>query len=387
MARRRPSGLASRPTGGARFYRRNRMHKGLSSILFVIFMGALCAFLRAEPATTKAAVALPEMEARTHTEPGGKTLPYRLLVPKDYVKGEHRPLVLWLHGAGERGTDNRAQLRALANTFLGGTDAAKFPAFVLAPQCPKDSNWVTTGLNEAPTISEPTRMVMAAVQEVVKEFEIDDRRIYVGGFSMGGYGTWEVLKFYPNVFAAGFPIAGGEVFRPGLAGWVKHVPVWIFHGDQDDTVPVQMSRKMAVAVKAAGGTVKYTELAGVTHSMTQAIREPGLPAWILAQQREKPADFARAKLPDDVAANVQMPGGVDHGTWKATALRIGKTGVRFEINDVFFRARAAEGNTAVAEALAKIGRGEAEGPCEVTAKAFLQGPLTWLEIEKITFTK
>jgi poly(3-hydroxybutyrate) depolymerase len=364
------------------------MPTSVSRLLAVVFLGAMPALCMAAPATEKATVLLPQLQVRVHTEPGGKTLPYRLLVPKDYVEGEHRPLVVWLHGSGEKGSDNNKQVKFLDTTFLGGKLGTKFPAFVMIPQCPSDGAWVATGFNKGPAIPEPVRMVAATIQELVKEFQIDDRRIYVGGFSMGGLGTWEMLKRYPDLFAAGFPVAGGPVERPGMAAWVKNIPVWIFQGDQDRNVPVEWSRKIVAQLKAVGGKVKYTEYAGLGHEPARALAEPELPVWLLQQKRDKPASFVEAKLPDDVASIIKTLPDSQHGTWKGKTQRTPRGEARIIIDETYYRVRPAEkAEAAVEEMIAKIGKGEAAGPCEITATVVLEGNRAWLEAEKIVVTK
>lgn len=217
----------------------------------------------------------PQFEKRVHKE-GGKSLPYRLLVPKAYTPGTALPLVVWLHGSGETGGDNVSPLRALDKTFLA--DAEKCPAFVMVPQCPSGTAWHAVGYNKVPEITGPSRMVAAAIEGLQKEFGLDGRRIYLGGFSMSGCGTWELLTRYPDLFAAAFPIAGppfagapGE--RPGLAAAVKHVPVWAFHGDKDTVAPVAGTRAIVAALKKEGADVKYTEHAGGGHECASTLKD------------------------------------------------------------------------------------------------------------------
>lgn len=262
--------------------------------------------------TSNAQDPFPQFEKRTHKE-GEKTLPYRLLVPKGYKPGTALPLIVWLHGSGEKGTDNVSPLRALDKTILA--DADKCPAFVLVPQCPPKTAWHAVGLNKTPEVTEPARMLVAMVAELQKEFGLDGRRIYVGGFSMGGCGAWELLTRYPDLFAAAFPIAGppfagkpGE--RPGLAAVVKHVPIWTFHGDRDNTAPVDGTRAIVATLKKEGADVTYTEYKGGGHECASTLKDPKLMDWLLAQKRKVDPSFVQAKVPESATLIVKtLPDG------------------------------------------------------------------------------
>src|SRR5437868_5332363 len=136
-----------------------------------------------------------EFEARTYKDEAGKTLPYRLLAPKDYDAKKSYPLVLFLHGAGERGTDNQRQLVHGTKVFLTPENRTAFPCFVIAPQCPNNLQWVDTPwgndshvMPEKPT--EPMRLALETIAALQKEFRIDGKRLYVTGLSMGGFGAW-----------------------------------------------------------------------------------------------------------------------------------------------------------------------------------------------------
>jgi predicted peptidase len=227
-------------------------------------------------------------EARTYDD-RGFTLPYRLLKPKDYDPQTKYPLVVFLHGAGERGNDNFKQLVHGMNDFASDEIMAKYPAFVIAPQCPDDRKWVEIDwrldahtLPEDPSVSlEATFRLIDALQ---KEFAIDAGRIYLTGLSMGGYGVWDALARQPELFAAAAPICGGG--DPAVAARFKDVPLWVFHGDQDEGVKPKRSREMIEALKAAGGNPKYTEFPGVGHdSWTQTYADPELYAWLFAQRK------------------------------------------------------------------------------------------------------
>ena len=340
-------------------------------------------------ATAGAQDPFPQFEKRVHKE-GEKKLPYRLLVPKAYKPGTALPLVVWLHGSGETGNDNVAPLRALDKTFLA--DAEKCPAFVLVPQCPSRTAWHAVGYNKVPEVTEPSRMLVAAIEELVKEFGLDGRRIYLGGFSMGGCGTWELLTRYPDLFAAAFPIAGppfagkpGE--RPGLAAVIKHVPIWTFHGDRDNTAPVDGTRAIVDALKKEGAAVKYTEYKGGGHECASTLKDPKLVEWLVAQKRAADPSFKQAKVPESAALIVKaLPDG-EKGTWSGNVERTGQGAARLPVDNIRYRLKPAkDAAPGVAELLAKIGKGEVTGEYTVTGTVELSD-YAWLIVEKIESKK
>jgi len=217
----------------------------------------------------------------------GAELLYRLVKPAGYGasgSGAH-PLAIFLHGAGERGSDNRKQLVHGSGLMLAM--AEKHRAFVLVPQCPSGQKWADVDWS-APTHKMPEEpsasmsLVMQLLEKLKQDFRIDAKRIYVMGLSMGGYGTWDALQRYPGVFAAGVPICGGG--DESGADRIK-AAVWCFHGDKDGAVPVARSRNMVEAMKRSGGRVKYSEYAGCGHnSWSRAFAEPELLDWLFAQK-------------------------------------------------------------------------------------------------------
>jgi predicted peptidase len=164
-----------------------------------------------------------------------------------------------------------------------------YPAFVIAPQCPEGKQWVEVPwtldehrMPEEP--STPLRQSLELVAALQKEFSIDPARLYITGLSMGGFGVWDAIQRHPDLFAAGATVcSGGDAT---LAKRIKDVPVWAFHGDEDGVVKVRRSRDMIAALKAAGGSPKYTEYKGVGHdSWTATYRDPELYKWLFAQKR------------------------------------------------------------------------------------------------------
>jgi poly(3-hydroxybutyrate) depolymerase len=145
-------------------------------------------------------------------------------------------------------------------------------------------DWAAKSGSAAKDPSTPTRLALAALEGLRKEFNLDPKRLYLTGLSMGGYGTWDVLARHPTLFAAAVPVCGGA--DESTAPAIKDLPIWCFHGGADKTVPPERSRNMIAALKAAGGNPKYTEYEGVGHnSWDKAYAEPDLPKWLFAQHR------------------------------------------------------------------------------------------------------
>jgi len=213
----------------------------------------------------------------------GDTLPYRLLKPVSPESMTAFPLVIFLHGSGERGNDNEVQIKHIQDLFLETKYRSKYPCYVLAPQCPKNARWANfdNGLSETPT--RPMQALINLIDKISKEFPIDKNRIYITGLSMGGYGTWDLIARYPDKFAAAVPICGGG--DKNTASKIKSIPIWAFHGAKDNVVPPAQSRDMIKAIQDAGGSPGYTEYPDIAHdSWVQAYKEPHLVHWLFAQQ-------------------------------------------------------------------------------------------------------
>jgi len=226
-------------------------------------------------------------EPRTHKS--SFAMPYRLFRPSGTARP---PLVLYLHGSGGLGDDNQKQL-GLGNIF--GThvwalpeNQKRFPCYVVAPQT--DRGWakyqassgqpprVVAGFGDGATLA------LEIVQALVREFAIDERRIYVTGQSMGGAGVWNLIAHRPQTFAAAVICCGSAT--PDDVTVASHVPLWNFHGDADQTVPIAVSRDRIAALRKAGGRSLSTEYAGVDHNVWEwAYTEPALPPWLFAQHR------------------------------------------------------------------------------------------------------
>ncbi|MEO1625165.1 MAG: carboxylesterase family protein, partial [Bacteroidota bacterium] len=228
----------------------------------------------------------------------GQVFPYRILFPKDYNKSQKYPLVLFLHGAGERGNDNESQLVHGVKTFLEGENRDNFPCIVLAPQCPKESYWssVTVDRSQYPVTldfdykrdaTHPLAMTIELLKKLTKEEAVDPDRVYITGLSMGGMGTMEALYRHPELFAAAASVCGGgqaEAFDKRYGS----IPLWLFHGDVDGVVKVEQSRELFTHFQATGLDVRYTEYPGVNHnSWENAYAEKDLLPWLFSHSRKK----------------------------------------------------------------------------------------------------
>ncbi|MDQ3624182.1 MAG: GDSL-type esterase/lipase family protein [Verrucomicrobiota bacterium] len=283
--------------------------KRLPCLLAVVFV--LSAALRAE-----------EYEPQTFGAPDGRSIPYRLLKPQDYENSRQYPLVVFLHGAGERGTDNQAQLKHCVSAFARPEVRKAHPCFVMVPQCPPQQQWVDmpwsgdSGTQPAEP-SAPLQLVLGAVAALQQEFSIDPDRLYLSGISMGGFGTWDAITRDPGKWAAAAPICGGGDKR--VAARAAKVPVWAFHGTADNAVKVVRTRDMIEAMKAGGGRPLYSEYPNVAHdSWTPAYQEPELLPWLFAQRRgQAPVPFARVAPAHAQPPSSEFPGAgpVQPGIW------------------------------------------------------------------------
>lgn len=235
-----------------------------------------------------------QFEERTFEVPGAdppRTLRFRLLRPAKVEPGKKYPIMLYLHGAGERGDDNKLQLMYLPEWMTRKEWREKYPCYLVVPQLPKGKTWSALRVSKdapPPSSAAPPsegELVYAALESLVKELPVDERRIYLTGLSMGGYGSWALAAKHPERFAAVAPICGGG--DPAWAAQLKNVPIWAVHGDADKVVPPQRSRDMIDALKAAGGSPKYTELKDVAHdSWTPAYNDPqGILPWMFEQHK------------------------------------------------------------------------------------------------------
>ena len=228
-------------------------------------------------------------EAREFVSTDGDTLRYRIMVPDSFEPGKNYPLVLFLHGAGERGSDNQSQLVWGAHAFAEESFRNEHPAIVIAPQAPAESFWsdLTWLRGENAPWSGPSRPLALAhqvVQQYAGSYPIDPDRIYATGLSMGGFGTWDLITQHPDYYAAAMPICGGG--NPELAYRLASFPVWTFHGALDTVVPPTLSRAMIDAIREAGGLPGYTEYPDMDHfSWVPAYEDRFALEWLFSQSR------------------------------------------------------------------------------------------------------
>lgn len=224
----------------------------------------------------------------------GQTHRYQVFVPRNRTAGKLTPVVLFLHGSGERGSDGDKQLLAGLGPYVEA-HAKDFPAIVVFPQAPENEEWMGKNVD----------MALAALEAATAEFGGDPKRSYLTGISMGGYGTWETALAAPQRFAALVPVCGA-ILAPNdyralyvtevvgaddpyaaLAARLKHVPIWIFHGAKDDVVLPDDDRKTFAAFKAAGADVQYTEFPDANHNSWDATYNfDAMWAWLFAQHKD-----------------------------------------------------------------------------------------------------
>lgn len=223
------------------------------------------------------------------------TLYYRLLPPmvrasKAKAPKIRYPLVVFLHGSGERGNDNELQLKNGVSFFADTITRKKFPTYVLVPQCPVDKKWADVDFHAASNKmpADPSSAMDGVIQlinSIIEQNLIDTSRIYVTGISMGGFGTFDLISRYPDIFAAGAPVCGGGY--EDLAKDLVQVPLWIFHGGKDDIVNPARSRSMVEAIKKAGGNPKYTEFEDGGHIIWDKVySDSKFYEWLFAQKRK-----------------------------------------------------------------------------------------------------
>lgn len=238
-------------------------------------------------------------EKREFKAPNGDTLRYQVLFPKGYESGKKYPLVIFLHGSGERASDNNLQMKHGSAMFTNPVNEERFPAIVLFPQCPTNGNWIKSfparndrgvvdwAAHPNDSISISQQHVKELIDQYIANEKVDSRRVYILGISMGGMGTFDMVARFPETFAAAIPICGG-IYPPRLKDAAKQVSFRIYHGDADGVVAKEGSREAYLALKEYGAKVEYFELPGVEHnSWNPAFNQPDFLSWLFSQKRKK----------------------------------------------------------------------------------------------------
>jgi len=273
------------------------MRTMLDRVTLLVMLTAVWMAGPAQAATDPGSI--PFVDRSVTTDAG--TYRYEVFVPAHLDKHKKSPVILFLHGSGERGDDNRAQTKNGIHLLIA-QDLDHFPCVVVCPQCRADSFW---------TQPEMETMALKALDQSVQEFNGDPKRVYLTGLSMGGYGTWDLARQFPEKWAAIAPCCGGvapprrRAASPGndqpagappadpyyvAAQKVLHIPAWVFHGEADPTVPVSESRQMVALLYSLGadvkkGDLKYSEYPGVGHnSWDYAYKEKDLLPWLLSHK-------------------------------------------------------------------------------------------------------
>ena len=235
------------------------------------------------------------------TDSLNNSMPYRMLSPSEIEYGKEYPLVLFLHGSGERGDDNEKQLAHGASIFSNPVNLDKYPAFVIFPQC-KEKSWTET-IDErsfmpgspVPSESKTEKVLMALVNNLINSYPVDRNRIYIVGISMGGIATYDLVCRYPDFFTAAIPICGAV--NPERLSDAKGVKFMIFHGEEDDEVPSYCSREAYKALNSIGADVNYIEFAGVGHECwSSAFNYPTLLSWLFSQYKSPSPESSEVGL-------------------------------------------------------------------------------------------
>ena len=232
----------------------------------------------------------PELKSEIFKTPFGEQLPFQIYIP-EIKEGDKVPVVLLLHGAGERGNDNKKQTAHGFKAIIEYGKAKNNPAIIIAPQCPNGMQWVNVKWNtkshsmpEFP--STPLRLALELLDSKVKSMPVDQNRIYITGLSMGGYGTWDAICRKPDYFAAALPLCGGADTKQ--ASKLTKLPIWTVHGDKDGAIPVSRSRDMVKALKEAGANITYTEHPGAGHNIwTATYSDSKVLDWLFSQKKSR----------------------------------------------------------------------------------------------------
>lgn len=221
-------------------------------------------------------------------------LNYRLYTPQNISSSKY-PLIIYLHGAGQRGNDNKKQLDYVFYKFSSYLSQRNHPAFVIAPQCPNGVQWVNRSNKGIPythysqdqtTESREMKLIVELINEYVANYPIDTNRIYISGFSMGATGTWDILTRYPEKFAAALIFAGySDINKANL---ITHIPIWAISGEKDSIAPAKLNENMFNAIQSMNGNCKFTLFENVGHGcVSEAFESENISEWLFSQRRNK----------------------------------------------------------------------------------------------------
>ncbi|MGQ8334993.1 dienelactone hydrolase family protein [Sunxiuqinia sp. A32] len=240
---------------------------------------------------SQSAELLEAYQANNFISEKGDTLPYRILYPEGYAANnkEKYPLILFLHGVGERGSDNAKQLVHIGSFFTKPDVRKNYPAIVVFPQCPESSMWADYRRILKQEDKDPPTAAMSLLlglhKQLTKNSKVDKSRQYLMGLSMGGFGTYDMLSRLPKTFAAAVPICGGG-YTQDVPKYASFTAMWIAHGASDNVVPVENSRRMVEALRKLKADVRYTEFPGVGHNSWDAtFKIPELMPWVFEKTK------------------------------------------------------------------------------------------------------
>ena len=275
-----------------------KFHVMINTLFVSIILALMISSLQADGATSRDPDASKRQFEHGSVTLGNsnKSYHYRHLRPEN--PDEPAPLVIFLHGAGERGDNNEGQLKYLPTQFLNAEHLSDKRCHVLAMQCPKKEQWAPyRGISRRQSAPLPAmQALIKAIRKIIIEEEIDPSRIYLTGLSMGGYGSWDLAARHPEWFAAVVPVCGGG--RVGTAERLKNLPIWAFHGTADKVVPESQSRRMIKAIRLAGGRPAYSALPGVGHGSWHIAYAPGgAMEWMFAQKNPDPSAVLEISMP------------------------------------------------------------------------------------------
>jgi len=249
---------------------------------FLFLLVTICLTTSIESAFSQS----PLFKHRHYVSDNGDTLKYRQLI-SDSDPVTKYPLVIFLHGSGERGNDNEAQLQWGVLNFASSRIMKTYRPIVIAPQCPKNLKWGNysqgSNLMQSPP-TKPMELLIELIDKVKKTMPVDPDRIYITGLSMGGMGTYDAIARHPDLFAAAVPVCGRA--DASQASKIAHIPLWIFHGVLDQSVPSEQSRNMVEALTNAGANPGYTQYPESGHfSWIAAYSDQMMMDWLFRQHK------------------------------------------------------------------------------------------------------